>query len=145
MSRQQSPDVNIGVAHGQWGEDVAIEMLRLKGYVIVDRNSRPCPFNRRLEIDVVAYDKESDAMVFVEVKQHARHAIGESRLRSINRSKMSNLRKACNAWRRSNRWLGAYRFDVVEVFGEPGHGRPEVDHIERVALFGPRERFVRWG
>ena len=145
MSRQQSPEENIGVAHGQWGEDVAVEMLRLEGYLIVDRNSHPCPWDRRLEIDIVAYDKKADAMVFVEVKQHARHSRGESRLRSITRAKMTNLRKAFNAWRRGNRWFGAYRFDVIEVYGEPGSSRPEVDHIERVALFGPRERFVRWG
>ncbi len=142
---RQSPDVNIGVEHGQWGEDVAVEALRRKGYLIVDRNSRPCPWNRRLEIDIVAYDKESDAMVFVEVKQHARHDPAESRLRSIDRKKLSNMRKACNAWRRGKRWDGAYRFDVVEVFGLPGDRRPEVDHIERVALFCDRDRFVRWG
>lgn len=145
MQLLRSHSENVGAAHGQWGEDVAVETLRLKGYIIVDRNSRPCPRDRRLEIDVVAYDKEADAMVFVEVKQHAAHSPFESRIRSIDKRKLANLRKACNAWRRGNRWLGAYRFDVVEVFGVPGRGRPEVDHIERVALFGTRERFVRWG
>ena len=140
-----SPDVNIGVAHGQWGEDVAVEALRRKGYLIVDRNSRPCPWNRRLEIDVVAYDKINDVMVFVEVKQHAHHTPFERRMRSVDRKKLSNMRKACNAWRRGMRWLGAYRFDVIEIFGVPGDCTPEVDHIERVALFCDRDRFIRWG
>ena len=141
----QSHEVNVGVAHGQWGEDVAVDVLRRKGYLVVDRNSRPCPWNRRLEIDIVAYDKASDAMVFVEVKQHAAHSPFERRMRSIDRKKLSNVRKACNAWRRGNRWYGAYRFDVVEVFGVPGDRSPEVDHIERVAMFCDRDRFVRWG
>lgn len=140
-----SPDrVNVGVAHGQWGEDVAAAFLRLKGYVIVERNVRPCPWDRRLEIDIVAYDIEADAIVFVEVKQHARHSPCERRMRSVCRDKMNNLRQACNAWRRGNRWQGAYRFDVVEVFGTPSGGRPEVDHIERVRLFSEEGRFVRW-
>jgi Holliday junction resolvase-like predicted endonuclease len=141
----QSLSDNIGVRHGQWGEDVAVEALRLKGYVILDRNSRPCPRDKRLEIDIVAYDKSADAVVFVEVKQHAAHSPYERRLRSIDRAKIKNLRRACNAWRRGNRWLGAYRFDVIEVFGEPGRVRPEIDHIERVALFERDGRFVRWG
>ena len=45
---------------------------------------------------------------------------------------------------RAYRWGGAFRFDVIEVYGEPGGGRPVVDHIERVNLFAKRERFVKW-
>jgi len=133
---------NIGVEHGAWGEDVAVERLRLEGLEIVDRNVRPCR-DRRLEIDVIAYDREADAMVFVEVKQHAVHSEGERRIRSVDSAKMRRLRTACNAWRRHNRWQGGFRFDVVEVFGTPGR-RPEVDHVRQVNMFTPSDRFVRW-
>jgi len=133
---------NVGVEHGAWGEDVAVERLRLEGMEIVDRNVRPCR-DRRLEIDIIAYDREADAMVFVEVKQHAAHAEAESRIRSVDSAKLRRLRTACNAWRRRNRWLGGFRFDVVEVFGTPG-SRPEVDHVRQVNLFTSSERFVRW-
>ena len=141
----QSHEANVGVVNGRWGEDVAVEALRTKGYLIVDRNTRPSPRDRRLEIDIVAYDESADAMVFVEVKQHSEHSRFERRLRSIDRRKLKNVRRACNAWRFANKWHGAYRFDVVEVYGVPGCARPEVDHIERVALFARRERFVKWG
>jgi len=134
---------NIGVEHGAWGEDRAVERLRQEGLEIIDRNVRPCR-DRRLEIDVIAYDRALDAMVFVEVKQHARHSDAECRIRSVNRNKMRNLRLACNAWRRRNRWQGSYRFDVIEIFGVPGDRHPEIDHIRRVNLFVPTERFVRW-
>jgi len=133
---------NVGVEHGAWGEDVAVERLRLEGLQIVDRNVRPCR-DQRLEIDVIAYDHASNAMVFVEVKQHAKHAEGERRIRSVDREKLRRLRRACNAWRRYNRWQGNYRFDVVEVFGTPG-SRPEIDHVRQVNLFTPPLRFVRW-
>ena len=142
---RQLDDKNIGVEHGRWGEDVAAAALRLKGFVIVDRNIHPCAHDKRLEIDIVAYDREADAMVFVEVKQHSEKSPFQKRLRSVDKKKLRNLRRAFNAWRRANRWNGAYRFDVVEVYGEPGGGWPEVDHIERVWIFGDRERFVRWG
>jgi len=134
--------LNIGVEHGAWGEDVAVERLRQEGLVIVDRNVRPCR-DRRLEIDIIAYDREADAMVFVEVKQHAAHASAERRIRSVDAEKMRRLRRACNAWRRGNRWQGGYRFDVVEIFGMPG-GRPEIDHVRQVNLFQIAERFVHW-
>ena len=139
MSRE-----NVGIAHGRWGEDVACEVLRCEGYEIVERNARPCRQDRRLEIDLVVYDKPRDMMVFVEVKQHGTRSPFQKRLRSVDKKKLRNLRRAFNAWRRANRWNGAYRFDVVEVYGEPGGRCPEVDHIERVRIFGTAERFVRW-
>lgn len=135
---------NVAVRNGKWGEDVAAERLRLEGCEIVERNARPCPWDRRLEVDIIAYDRKADAMVFVEVKQHARHSDFEGRLRSVNRRKRRLLRLACNSWRLRNRWSGNYRFDVIEVFGAPENGRPEVDHIRRVNLFTPSERAVNW-
>lgn len=136
--------LNIGVAHGEWGEDVAVEHLRRGGYEIVDRNVRPVADDERLEIDIVAFDRRSDVMVFVEVKQHAERTSYQRRLRSIDKRKRQNLRRACNVWRRVNKWHGNYRFDVIEVYGEPGH-RPLIDHIPHVPLFPRNERFVRWG
>ena len=134
---------NIGVLRGAWGEDVAVEHLRRGGYEIVDRNARPVGTDERLEIDIVAYDHRNDTMVFVEVKQHAVRTRYQRRLRSVDRRKLENLRRACNAWRRVNRWHGGYRFDVIEIYGVPGR-LPEIDHIHHVPLFPRSERFVRW-
>jgi len=135
---------NIGCRNGEWGEDVAACYLRSRGFEIIDRNSHPCERDRRLEIDIVAWEKSSDTMVFVEVKQHKSLSPYSRRLRSVDRRKKQNLRRAFNAWRRVNRWGGAYRFDVVEVYGEPSGGRPVVDHIANVELFPQRGRFVKW-
>ena len=136
---------NIGVAHGAWGEEVAAEYLRLRGYVIVARNVRPCRWDARLEIDVIAHDRARNIMVFVEVKQHRARSERARRLQSITREKKRRLRTACRAWLRTKRWQGAYRFDVVEVYGEPGSSRrAEIDHIERVALFADAARYVNW-
>ena len=135
---------NIGVLHGEWGENEAVAYLRRRGYEIVERNSRPVEKDERLEIDLVAWDRRNDAMVFVEVKQHAKPSPYSRRLRSVDKRKRENLRRACNAWRRVNRWHGAYRFDVIEVYGVPEGGRPVIDHIEKVDLFAKRGRFVKW-
>lgn len=135
---------NVSVCHGSWGEDIAIRYLQFKGYEIVDRNSRPEKKDRRLEIDIVAFDNKTDTLVFVEVKQHADFSPYARRLRSVNRRKKENLRRACNAWRRINRWHGSYRFDVIEIYGNLEEGSPIIDHIDHVELFARRERFVKW-
>ena len=86
--------------HGRWGEDLACDFLRAKGFEIFERNAVPYARDGRLEIDVVAYERSSDTLVFVEVKQHKRHSPYEKRLRSVNKRKLNALRLACNAWRR---------------------------------------------
>ncbi len=136
---------NVGVARGAWGEDVAADFLRRRGYLIVDSNACPVEKDRRLEIDLVAWDEATDTMVFVEVKQHATLTSHGRRLRSVGRRKRVNLRRACNAWRRVNKWRGSFRFDVIEIYGTPEGGRPVIDHIEKVDLFAKPGRFVKWG
>ena len=139
------PDLrNLGVAHGGWGEAVAAEHLRRHGFEILERNVRPVERDARLEIDIVAWDRKTDAMVFVEVKQHAAPSPYARRLRSVDRRKRLNLRRACNAWRRNNKWHGAFRFDVIEIYGVPGGGKPVIDHISDIVLFAKRGRFVNW-
>ena len=143
--KRKAAPPNVSVEHGRWGEDVAADFLRRRGYIIVERNVRPCKTDERLEIDIVAYSREADAIVFVEVKQHAEHSDFESRLRSIDSRKRMLMRRVCRAWLQANKWAGAYRFDVVEVFGVPESGRvPEIDHIERVDIFVGRGKFVNW-
>ena len=142
MSRAGFP--NIGVRHGAWGENVASSYLRKRGFIIVDRNSRPCRRNRTLEIDIVAYEQKSDTLVFVEVKQHKSFSRYQSRLRSIDKQKLSNLRRACVNWVKTKDWDGGYRFDVIEIYGAPESGSPEIDHIENVQLFTSKERRVAW-
>jgi len=135
---------NVCSARGEWGEAVATEVLRRDGYEIIERNPRPVKEDGRLELDIVAWDSKNDTMVFVEVKQHAAVSPYARRLRSITREKKMNLLRACNAWRRINKWCGAYRFDVIEVYGVPEGGRPVVDHVKNVELFAKRGRFVKW-
>lgn len=145
MRPRPEREANVGVRHGRWGEDVAAEILRREGYEILERNVRPCRHDRRLEIDIVAYDPRRDLLVFVEVKQHKGHSARERRLRSVDRRKKELLRTACRSWLAKNRWRGSFRFDVVEVYGAPeSAGRAEADHIERVRLFEREPRFVNW-
>lgn len=136
---------NIAKIHGEWGERTAVRVLKAKGMEILDCNSRPYARDARLEIDIVAYEPESDTLVFVEVKQHKSFSPYQRRLRSLNRRKCANMRRVCNAWRRRHKWDGGCRFDVVEIYGTPEDGEPEIDYIENVNIFTPKDRRVRWG
>ena len=52
------------------------------------------------------------------------------------------LLRACSCWILQRHWHGNFRFDVVQVYGEPnGPHPPEIDHIENVPLFPPKWRF----
>lgn len=126
--------------YGDWGEAKAAEQLRCEGLEIVECNSRPAVYDRRLEIDIVAYDPAMDTMVFVEVKQHGTHMEGEGVLRGITERKRRNLRQAFGAWRSVNKWYGLCRFDVVEVYGRPGCSKPEIEHVKGVSLLPRRQR-----
>lgn len=135
---------NVGVCHGEWGEAVAVDYLHRNGFDILERNIRPVVKDKRLEIDIVALEKATGTVVFVEVKQHSHLSRYSRRLRSVDHRKRVNLRRACNAWRRMRKWSGAFRFDVIEIYGTPEGGAPVIDHITRENLFVRKDRFVKW-
>ncbi len=123
----------IASSHGAWGEDVAAHFLCSQGMKILERNCRPSSYDRRLEIDIVALEEASNTVVFVEVKQHSSRQEADSRFKGIDDRKRRNLRKAFGAWRISHKWNGAWRFDVVEVYGVPG-SKPVIDNIKGASL-----------
>ncbi len=136
---------SVSAQNGQWGEALAAALLCRKGYRIVGRNVRPFEKDRRLEIDLIALETSSKTIVFVEVKQSQTATPYPVRLRRVDRHKRDLLRRACRQWLRLNEWDGGYRFDVIEIYGSPNsHEAPLIDHIERVRLFTPQERFVNW-
>ncbi len=118
---------------GQWGEDLAEDFLRKKGYRILGRRVR---VDRRDELDIIARD--GGTVVFVEVKTRQTEqfgrpasAVGAQKRRSLSRAAVRYLKKAG--------WPSVmFRFDVVEVIGCPGAGSPEVRHIENAFLVDRR-------
>ena len=128
------------VRRGIWGENIAAEFLKSLGWHIMARNVRPCPSDRRCEIDIIAHPADPCRVVFVEVKTHARRNEASGRLAGVDVRKKHNLLRACANWVMRNHWHGDFRLDVVEVYGEP-EKTPTIDHIENVPLFPPKWRF----
>lgn len=98
---------------GRWGEQIVVDHLVAEGYAIVERNWRL----NHLEIDIIA--TRGDEVAFVEVK--TRRDDGCNPLEAINRTKISHMVSAANAYMRAARLPLRPRFDVASVVGEP-HG-----------------------
>ena len=120
MSQEQEKKQNESVARGVWGEDVALDFLRRKGWRLVGRRVRPCARDRRCEIDLIVRTRDRRSIAFVEVKTHRARSPRASRLWCVDKRKKS----------------------VVQVYGTPDAPTPpEIDHIENVPLFPPKWRF----
>lgn len=95
---------------GKKGEDLAVEFLKNKGYIIKKRNFH---FGKTGEIDIIAQDKNS--LVFVEVKMRSSDAYGDPLL-SITASKQRAIRKTAEGYLYVNKITDMEcRFDVVTI------------------------------
>ena len=107
---------------GVRGEELAVDYLRDKGYVILDRNWR----SGHREIDIVARD--GDTIVFVEVKARSNTIFGRPE-DAVTRRKMHLLVLAADAYIRYNMLDQDVRFDVITVTGNSQN--PYIKHYER--------------
>lgn len=98
---------------GAWGEKVAEEYLRHKGYSILDRDWH---YGHK-DIDVVAYEDDTNTLVIVEVK--ARHNENvTTALQAVDKEKRKNLVRSAFAFAKSTEHFFPYiRFDVITIVG----------------------------
>lgn len=110
---------------GRWGEDLAADYLRRKGYRILAANWR-CRFG---ELDLVAED--GTYLCFVEVKLRKNAAYGPAGA-FVDRRKQEKLRAAAMLYLSRRPTDLQPRFDVVEIYAPQGleTGKPELFHLE---------------
>lgn len=119
-----------GPAHlqtGAWGEDQAADYLRSKGMKILAKRVRLQ--RRKEELDLVV--REGDVLVFVEVKTRADESFGRP-YAAVNAAKRRHVTRAGLTYLRQLRKPPRhFRFDVVEVIGQPATDTPpEIRHIQ---------------
>ncbi len=108
---------------GRWGEQVAEEFLRAKGFAILYKNYR----TGRLELDLVVQDCPSE-IVIVEVKTRST-VLWQDPLASVGKQKQKHLIRAGHQLlHRLNAVDAAVRFDLISVVGTPQDYK--VSHIE---------------
>ena len=111
---------------GKWGEDLAADYLRDKGYAIIDRDWK----SGHHDLDIVA--KEGDTLVIVEVKTRRNRLFGNPE-EAIDYRKLQSLQQAINHYIKYRHIDSEIRFDIITVVGTIG-SEPEIDHLIDVPL-----------
>ena len=108
---------------GDFGENAAEEMLRSKGYRILERQYR----TKFGELDIIAVTPDESAVVFAEVKtrRNIEHGLAAE---SVSRTKVARMVKSAQQYLFENPVEADFRFDVIEVYTDLGG--LEINHIE---------------
>jgi len=105
---------------GDKGEELAVRILRNKGYQILETNWR----YRSKEIDIIA--KDGEYVVFVEVKTRNLSEYVEADF-AVGKRKQSFIIKAADEYIVQNDLENEARFDIVSIVIYPGG--TEAEHI----------------
>ena len=116
---------------GRLGEEIARLFLISKKYRIICRNWR----HGHGEIDIVALDKLSNNVVFVEVKLRTL-GTGVHGYFAVSREKKAILKMTCSAFLRQYIKRNAtYRFDIISIDIDRDRRSLKIHHYENVRLF----------
>jgi putative endonuclease len=122
---------------GQRGEDAAARYLRRHGFRILARGRR----HRLGELDLVAVERRSRTVVFVEVKTRQWDDPDDAAA-AVDQHKQVRLTRLAVAFLKRHGLLQhAARFDVVAVCWPPGQRRPRVVHIPNAFEAAARDSF----
>ena len=110
---------------GRWGEALAAEFLRRKGYRIIASGWR-CRFG---ELDLVA--EGGEVLCFIEVKRRGSERFGTG-AEQVDRRKQERLRTTAELYLQQHPSPLQPRFDVVEILAPQGMAtkRPGIRQIE---------------
>ena len=115
-------------AIGQLGEDRAVQYLVRLGWQVLERNWS-C---RDGELDIVAYDPQTQTLVFLEVKCRSGVGYGDP-LEAITWRKRQKLRQLGYLWLTEHRlYAPQVRIDAIGVLLKPGE-QPVVTHVRGIA------------
>lgn len=127
LKRVFAPADPAHIQAGKWGEEQAEQFLVKQGYRVLGRRVR---VGAKDELDLIV--RRDGVLVFVEVKTRKGEDFGRP-FSAVNKAKRQHLSRAAIHFltRLKTAQRPAYfRFDVVEVVGEPGQAAPVIRHIE---------------
>ena len=106
---------------GNYGEKLASEYLKSKGYKIIETNWS----YSRAEVDIIAWD--GDVLVFVEVKTRSYDSLGKPE-DFINKKKIRLLAQAAAVYMEKINHDWELRFDVISIINRKNK-QPSVKHF----------------
>ena len=110
---------------GPWGESLAAQYLKNKGYTVLACNYS-CRFG---EIDLVV--KKRGILAFVEVKLRKSSQFVQAR-EYVDRRKQNRVLATAQLWLSENPTTLQPRFDVIEIYAPQGMetAQPQIIHLE---------------
>ena len=110
---------------GAWGESIAAEYLRNKGYQLIAAGYR-CRYG---EIDLIAQNRK--ILIFVEVKLRKSNKFA-SASEYVDYFKQNKLRSTASLYLSQNPTKLQSRFDVIEIYAPDGVNTvdPQIRHLE---------------
>lgn len=103
------------------GETKAQTFLEQKAYQVLDTNIRL----RNREVDLIALDKKTNELVFVEVKTRRTKAFGNPSL-AVNQKKIRSLHTVARAYLKKYKLKNDYRFDIISITPK------EIEHFKNI-------------
>mgnify|MGYP002589928109 CR=1 FL=1 len=112
-------------ALGAWGEAIAAEALKARGFAVIERNYR----SRYGEIDIIAADRRY--LIFCEVKLRKSANFAAAR-EFVDAHKQQRLRTTALLYLSQHETPLQPRFDVIEIYAPAGTQtrRPQITHME---------------
>lgn len=115
---------------GDFGEDMAEEFVKEKGFTILERNYR----KKTGEIDIIAENVKF--LVFIEVKTRRDNSCGLPS-EAVDAKKQARLYKTAERYIAEKPTEKEIRFDIIEVYARMIDGNPvieSINHIENIIL-----------
>lgn len=105
---------------GKWGEETALAYLRKQNYSILEVNWR----FKKLEVDIIARD--SDTIVFIEVKTRSSSEYGEPES-FVSLKKQRFIISAANQYIIEKNLDADVRFDIISILTE--NSETDIKHL----------------
>ena len=118
---------------GAFGEKIAINFLKRKGYQILDKNFSFASGLQKGEIDIVA--QKGDIISFVEVKSLI-EVSNFSPEEKVNFQKQEKIKKIAQIWLDKNKRAldSKWQIDVLSIKIDPSFKKAKVKHLENIAF-----------
>ena len=129
------------IEFGKWGEEVAAQYLKQRGYAILERNTRT-PYG---EIDIIASQKvgsmsglneqvNESMLVFIEVKTRSSKAYGYPE-QALTSRKKENLLSSIQDYLQCHPDMDlAWRVDVISIQRTKKDKSPKITHFENALI-----------
>lgn len=113
---------------GNIGEEIATKYLISQNYIIMDRNFHA----RNGEIDIIAKEKDTKEIVFIEVKARSNNHYGKPR-DAVDQNKVKHIYQTAQYYIYLKKLEKEFmRFDIIEIYFSYIKGKYIVNHIKNI-------------